>query len=212
MDDRSDVLDAHGREPYALLTQAQAESVRQRNDADLSRETVTERYNSRVIRPERILTLLASLRRSQSWLATESGVRIATISDILHGRSQPRRTTIAAIARALGVPPSEITDTPREDAAPSVSQQLSSSDGIQSHLTELYRRCLDQQATIIDLQHQIYALSTRVEELESQAQTTQEGPRGAPASLRDVVTRLARLEAQTPTSADRTRSDDIASA
>lgn len=46
---------------------------------------------------------------SQEDLARLAGVRAATISDIEHGKTQPRPSTIRALASALGVPPERLT-------------------------------------------------------------------------------------------------------
>lgn len=59
---------------------------------------------------------LSSRRRwwNQTQVAERAGVRQATLSDLELGKKRPRRTTLEALARALGASPEELRKPPPE--------------------------------------------------------------------------------------------------
>ena len=53
------------------------------------------------------IALLKS-RRSQSWLAGSTGISAPRLSRLVHGRTRVRASERRKIARALGLPPSDL--------------------------------------------------------------------------------------------------------
>lgn len=62
----------------------------------------------------RLSALLDERGMSQKELAAKTGLTPAAISRYVNGMREPRPITIAAIAKALGVKPEDITGTPED--------------------------------------------------------------------------------------------------
>jgi transcriptional regulator with XRE-family HTH domain len=65
---------------------------------------------------ERVAFFLAG--RSDYWLAKESGVSSSAISRVFSGKSDPSLSSIAAIARALGVTEADLLSPDKEGGLP----------------------------------------------------------------------------------------------
>lgn len=73
---------------------------------------------------QRIGCILRERGISQNKLAKMAGLSQSGMSSILSGASRPREDTLQAIAKALGIPISELMDEPDTKKEPAVSGRL----------------------------------------------------------------------------------------